>query len=95
MNEELLKRIAETEQSYYENQARFPIEELAKYYAQYVAWSLDGSMILAAGATSEELDDHIATQKIDPTTIVYGYVDEPDVAYAGGYEIRMLDSRPK
>lgn len=32
------------------NRSRFPLEELAKYEGQHVAWSLDGTRILAGDA---------------------------------------------
>jgi hypothetical protein len=40
--------------AFYKNRSEFPLEELARYAGQWIAWSLDGSSILASSAESEE-----------------------------------------
>lgn len=42
------------------NQSRFPREQLAKYNGQYVAWSDDGTRILAANADPAKVDATLA-----------------------------------
>ena len=38
------------------NRAAFPVEELAKYAGQWVAWSPDGSRVAASAPSPEMLD---------------------------------------
>jgi hypothetical protein len=61
-----------------ENQKRFPAEELAKYAGQHVAWSQDGTRILASGNTLRAVADRLREAGIDPGTVVFDFVDSPD-----------------
>ena len=65
--------------NYFQNQAKFPIDELAKYYGCYVGWSLDGTRILASGRDEKELERDLAAKGIDPATVVGAFVHHPDV----------------
>ena len=69
------------DEHYYENQRKFPLEELAKYYGRHVAYSWDGASIVASGASYEELEENVKAAGLDPTRVVFGYVDDPDVSY--------------
>ena len=59
-----------------QNRNKFPEEELAKYYGRCVAWSFDGTQILASGPTYTDLDREI--DRLGVTECVRGFVDEPD-----------------
>ncbi len=48
------------------NRARFPVEKLAAYAGQWIAWSPDGSRIVAHTADPEGLDDCIRAVGEDP-----------------------------
>jgi len=61
-----------------DNTNRFPCEELAKYAGQYVAWNLDGTEILAGGATREAAEKKLAERGIHPSRVVWDYVPGPD-----------------
>lgn len=65
------------------NQRSFPETELAKYYGKQVAWSRDGSSIVASGSTWEELLAEIRTRGIDPFKVVYDYVPIPGESQLG------------
>ena len=66
------------------NQSRFPREQLAKYNGQYVAWSEDGSRILAANADPEVVDATLAKNGYDPSEILVNLVAVPEeVAWSG------------
>jgi hypothetical protein len=52
------------------NRAAFPVEELAKYAGQWVAWSPDGSRIAASAADPEFLADLLVAQGEDPALCV-------------------------
>jgi hypothetical protein len=53
-----------------ENRWRFPPEELLPYAGQYVAWSLDGTHILASAATEEDLEQKLVAAGVDPSQVV-------------------------
>jgi len=55
---------------YFENRNKFPPEELEKYAGQYVAWSWDGSRIVAGGMTMEEVEQKLVAAGIDPSQVV-------------------------
>jgi hypothetical protein len=57
-----------------ENRANFPVQELAPYIGQTVAWSPDGSRIVAAEATFGELWNKLRSRGEDPSVFVYEYL---------------------
>jgi hypothetical protein len=59
---------------YVKNRSRFPSDELAKYAGCYVAFSLDGTRILASGGTEEALEAQLLAAGIDPSQVVGSYV---------------------
>ena len=61
---------------YYENQRNFPLEELAKYRGLYIAFSWDGSRIVASGQSEPEVWDNVVATGLNPHRVVYSYVDE-------------------
>jgi hypothetical protein len=70
---------------FFENQHKFPPEELAKYGGKFIAWRLDGAAILASGDTREEVNDRLRAQGLDAGQVVWDYVDPPDLVVLGGY----------
>ena len=64
---------------YHQNRRNFPLEELAKYAGQYVAFSPDGTRILASGASEEEMEQNLIAAGVHPSQVVGTYVDPPDV----------------
>ena len=64
---------------YHENRNKFPPEELAKYCGKYVAFSPDGTRIVASGETEEEMEANVIAAGIHPSQVVGSYVDPPDV----------------
>jgi hypothetical protein len=54
------ERLESVDLSHYEeNRRKFPLDELAKYWGKHVAFSADGTRIVASGSSEEELDDEI------------------------------------
>jgi hypothetical protein len=60
---------------YDENRRNSPARELTKYAGFHVAFSLDGSRILASGRTIDELEENVAAAGLDPTRVVHSYID--------------------
>lgn len=63
------------------NRQQFPLEKLQKYWGRHVAWSFDGTTILADGATGEEVDERLKELGIDPCSTVDGFIPDPDTSY--------------
>jgi hypothetical protein len=53
-------------QNYLKNRVAFPPEELAKHRGEWVAWSPDGSRLVAASRNPEALDDLIRAAGENP-----------------------------
>ena len=67
--------------NFQENRRHISAEEQEKYAGQQVAFSWDGTHIVAGGADGEELFRNLAAAGIDPTRIVWGYIADPDVSF--------------
>jgi hypothetical protein len=63
------------------NQQKVPLEVWERYAGQYVAWSWDGTQVLAAAADREQLDKELLAKGIDPQRVVHGFVDEPTISH--------------
>lgn len=61
-----------------ENVNRFPPEERIKFAGQHVAWSLDGTKILASAEEEEEVDKKLLAAGISPSQVVHGYIERMD-----------------
>jgi hypothetical protein len=61
------------------NRDQIPADEVAKYFGQRVAWSWDGTRIVAGGADLDELCDKLDAMGIPTGTVVFGYVPDPNV----------------
>jgi hypothetical protein len=78
MNEAKIRLAAPDLSHYHENRLKFPAEELAQYAGQYVAFSPEGTHILACGSTEEEVEKRLEAAGIDPSQVVGSYVPAPD-----------------
>ncbi len=80
MNQLSQKGLTHPDLSQYEkNRANFPPLELAKYAGQHVAFSTDGTHILACGETQEEMEQKLLALGVPPNQVVGSYIDSPDV----------------
>jgi len=66
---------------FHENWLKFPPEEWLKYAGKFVAFSPDGTRIVASGDSWEELDAALEAAGIHFSQVVSGYLDPPDVSY--------------
>lgn len=60
------------------NQSQFPREELEKYNGQWVAWSEDGTAILAADSDPMKVDAWLKAAGYDTGVILVSLVAIPD-----------------
>lgn len=57
------------------NRAKIPQEELDQYAGQHIAYSWDGTRILAGAADLEDLYEKLKTMGLDTHHVVYSYVE--------------------
>lgn len=65
-----------------ENRNRFPAEELEKYRGQYIAWSLDGTRIIAHADDPDTLDERIVQAGEDLRRCVLSSLPEEDTVFS-------------
>ena len=70
-----------TDPRFLENQRRFPAEELSRYQGQHIAWSWDGSRILASDPDRRTLDQKLRDAGIDPLQVIHDFVEDPKLSY--------------
>ena len=76
------------------NQSRFPREELAKYNGQYVAWSDDGTHILAAHADPAQVDALLRAAGLYPGDFLVSRVAVPEEIAWNGWSIIEDSAQP-
>jgi hypothetical protein len=59
-----------------ENRLKTPPEELDKYRGRQVAWSWDGTRVVAAGEDLEDVFRQLEAAGIDSNRVVFSYVDD-------------------
>jgi hypothetical protein len=75
-------------QLFQKNRAQFPPEELAKYAGKYVAWSPEGSSILACHEDELQLAKAIEADGRNSAEILIAFVPaEDEVLLGGGMEV--------
>ena len=71
-------------QIWLKNRQKFPPQELLKYAGKYVAWSPDGSRIIASDEDEERLDQAMKAAGHDPGEVLVSFVPSPDEVVLGG-----------
>jgi hypothetical protein len=74
-------------QQFLKNRQQFPPDELAKYAGRYVAWSPDGTRILASDADELPLDATVREAGYDPADVLVAFVPPADEILLGAPEI--------
>jgi uncharacterized protein DUF5678 len=64
---------------YNENRNKFPEEQLEPYAGQWVAFSHDGTRILAAGMDLQEAMDRLKASGFDLPDAVWDHLDPPGI----------------
>jgi hypothetical protein len=75
------------------NQSRLPRAELEKYNGQYVAWSPDGSRILAADPDPLRVDALLCAAGYDPAEILVNRIALPEEVSWSGWSIPENSTR--
>ena len=71
-------------QEYLRNRRRFSFDELDTYAGKYVAWSPDGTRIIASADDLSQLCEAVDSSGFDPAEIVMEPVPLPDEVVLGG-----------
>jgi hypothetical protein len=71
-------------QKFLTNRQKFPPGELAKFAGKYIAWSPDGTRILASDDDLEKVAAAVEDLGYDSSEIVLGSVPFPDEVVLGG-----------
>jgi hypothetical protein len=79
-------------QQFLANRSRFPPNELARYLGKYIAWSPDGTRILAGDDDLERVAAAVEDQGYDPSEIVLSSVPFPDEVILGGGTLFAAES---
>jgi hypothetical protein len=78
-------------QMFLTNRQHFPPGELAKYAGKYIAWSPDGTRILASDDDLEKVAAAVEDQGYDSSDIVLSAVPFPDEVVIGGAALFATD----
>jgi hypothetical protein len=68
---------------YEENRARIPLADLRKYAGQWVAFSRDGSRILAGAESLRDLEARLVTTGLDPQEVALERIEFDDHLLGG------------
>jgi hypothetical protein len=71
-------------EDHYRNRSQFPTTELAKYYGKEVAWSLDGTHIVASGDDPRIVCAEVQQAGLKSDEVVLAYVPYPEEMMIGG-----------
>lgn len=71
-------------QEFLKNRRQFPPDELQKYAGKHVAWSPDGTAIIASDDDELRLDATIRAAGYDPADVLVSFVPFPDEVILGG-----------
>jgi hypothetical protein len=69
---------------FWKNRSQVPPEELEQYAGQYVAWSPDGTRVIAGDTDERRLEAAIKAAGYDPAEVVVSSVPPPDEVILGG-----------
>ncbi len=70
-------------QQYLKNRRAFPLEELAKHRGEWVAWSPDGTRLVATARNPEALDALVRAAGEDPENCPIEGIPDTDCVLGG------------
>ena len=65
---------------FHQNRQTFSLDELAKHAGKHVAFSPDGTRIVASADTEEELDAALNAAGVPCSQVVYSYIYPSDMS---------------
>lgn len=68
-------------ESFGKNRDSQPLELFLAHLNQYVAWSPDGTRIVASGTTWNEVEQRLRVLGVDSSQVVFEYITDPDIVY--------------
>jgi hypothetical protein len=71
-------------EDHYRNRSQFATAELAKHYGKEVAWSLDGTRIVASGDDPRDVWAAVQQTGLKSDEVVLAYVPYPEEVMIGG-----------
>ena len=74
------------------NRAKFPLEELEKYVGRWIAWSPDGTRIVADAADPRDIDDLVRAAGEDPEDCLVEGIPDTDSVFGGGLSFQWEPS---
>ena len=79
---------------HYNNRSQFPTAELANYYGKEVAWSLDGTRIVASGDDPRDVCAAVQQAGLTSAEVVLAYVPFPEELVLGGAWLAESEEAP-
>jgi hypothetical protein len=71
---------------YLENRQRYPLEELAKHAGGWIAWSPDGTRIVASAKNPEDVEQLVRAAGEDPLHCIVEGIPEGDSLIGGSLD---------
>lgn len=70
-------------EQFHRNRDQVPDHQLVPFWGKQVAWSADGTRILASAETFDALVDRMERAGIDPAAVVFDFIHDPNTSYFG------------
>jgi hypothetical protein len=74
---------------YLENRQNFPLDELLQYRGQWIAWSPDGSRIVAHADDLDALDELVRSAGEDVQRCILEGIPDADAVFGGGIGLSL------
>jgi hypothetical protein len=75
---------------YLENRQRYPLDELAKYAGGWIAWSPDGTRIVASAKNPEDVVEQVRAAGEDPLNCIVEGIPEGESMIGGSLDAGAL-----
>ena len=76
-------------EQHYQNRERLTEEDLRPFHGKHVAWSMDGTKIVAKGDDFGAVFQAVVVAGLDTEQVVFAYVPAPDELFLGWQGVLM------